>query len=590
MVKNIDKYTEEISQIISYCPIPLSKIHLKKMGMEHLIPHIKVYKYSEHIKKLDRRDNIYITLDGQLVKSAYELLFANFLYLNNIEYSYNLVIPVKGTSFRYDFKVKDIYFEIFGYYGSDYIKRMNEKIELYHRNKLKLVGLQRDFFNCRYSTLYKKLINLCKEHGIKSEGFFEYKQELFLSGSKNFLGYIYSNLESYILKNNTLPNSYELRKMELGRLEPIINKFGGYKAVSEQLGLDSERFRNSWDEIKSKREFLNLCKLVKRIPTDKDYEKYGLCGLLRYLRNNKKKEEYENLARSEGYKSYNEQKGIKDPGYWNLNVVINEIKPLCVKLGRIPTKSELLELGLSDLESALQQYTSREELSEILGFPTYNSQNDIKSYTFFELNEELSPIIKQLGYLPSRKELENLGRKELYSHICKFGGPTVVAKKCETQTFSEYHGIKESGFWTNENNINMLVCNELLPLVKELGYIPNESYLRNQGMYEISLLIQKMGGRKQVSKRIGYPTYTEFKGIREDGFWENKDNLIMLINRKLKPIVNELGYIPTEKYLKEQGLRDVRKLIEKFGGRKKISDYLGYPTYRQMMLEQNPKN
>ncbi|MCU9601775.1 RNA-binding protein [Pallidibacillus thermolactis] len=64
----------------------------------------------------------------------------------------------------------------------------------------------------------------------------------------------------------------------------------------------------------------------------------------------------------------------------------------------------------------------------------------------------------------------------------------------------------------------------------------------------------------------------------------------MLINRKLKPIVNELGYIPTEKYLKEQGLRDVRKLIEKFGGRKKISDYLGYPTYRQMMLEQNPKN
>ncbi|PTY73572.1 hypothetical protein B5V88_16975 [Heyndrickxia sporothermodurans] len=480
--------------------------------------------------------------------------------------------------------------EIFGYFGQKYNERKEEKINLYRKHKLKLISLDSRFFQCRYETLYQKLVSLCKSNGIKSESFFDYNQNLFLSGSRDFLGFIRSKLSTYITRHNTLPNSRELRNMGFSGLERIINNLGGYKEVCNQLGLDSERFRNSWNEVNSKSKFLWLCEKVNRIPTDKDYEKYGLGGLKRYVYKNQKKMIYEELAREKGFASIVELKEIMPSGYWSLSTIKDTITPLCELFSRIPTKSELLELGMSELECAIQQYTSREELSRILGVPTYNLQNGVRPYIFEDLKDELTPIVKQFGYLPSRKELDSIGKKKLYHHIDKFGGPSKFAEKLNIPTFSQYRGIKRDGFWKDEKNLFLLIEHELLPLVQELGFIPNESFLRNEGLYEISQLIQKFGKRKKMSEYLGFPTYSEYKGTRENGYWEDVTNLKTLILEKLLPLVEKLGYIPTEKYLKERGLRELRLLIEKFGGRNKISDYLGYPTYNQVKNEELKNN
>lgn len=579
-MNRLKKYEEELALIASFCPIPLSNIHLKKMEKEYLIPYFQIKELEQSRSK--RTGRSYITLEGKLSKSSYELLVANFFYINEIDNSYDLIIPAEETNFRYDFRIGEIFIEIFGYYGQKYSVRKKEKIELYERNELQLISLDSLFFQCRYRKLYEKLMNLCKEYMIKTADFAEYNQSLFLSGSRDFLGYIQSKLSFYISENNTLPNSSELRNMGFSGIERIINNLGGFKCVCEQLGLNSERFRNSWNEVNSEQEFLILCEKAKRIPTEKDYEEYGLRGLRKYITRNQKKTKFEELARGNGFVSIIEHKGIKPSGYWNILRIIETIKPLSELFNRIPTKAELLELGMSELESAIQQHTSRDELSEVLGVETYNSQNGVKKYTFDDLKNELISIVKELGYLPSRKELGSLGKENLYSHINKFGGQSFVANKLNTVTFSEYRGIKSDGFWGNRGNLYMLIEQELLPLVRELGYIPTESYLRRHGLYEISMLVQKFGGRRRVGEYLGYPTYSEYKGIKEAGFWEEKGNLKMMVHKKLLPLVKDLGYIPTEEYLVENGLREMRKLIERFGGRNRISEYLGYPTYKEV--------
>ncbi|MGG3691783.1 hypothetical protein [Heyndrickxia ginsengihumi] len=587
-MEKLKNHEEEIAKIASSCPIPLSNIHLKRMEKDYLIPY---FKNNEELEQShNRKGRAYITLDGKLVKSSYELLVSNFFHVNEIDYCYDLVIPAEETDFRYDFRIGEIFIEIFGYYGQKYNERKKEKIELYERHKLQLISLDSLFFQCRYRKVYEKLTDLCKEYVIKTDDFAEYNQFLFLSGSKDFLGYIQSKLLIYISENNTLPNSAELREMGFSGIERIINNLGGFKDACDQLGLNSDRFRKSWNEVNSKREFLSLCERVKRIPTDKDYEEYGLGGLKNFIKKNQKKKKLEELARRIGFVSIIEQRGIRPSGHWDMLRIIETIKPLCDLLERIPTKSELLDQGMSELESAIQRYTSREELSKILAISTYNLQNGVKTYIFEDLKEELTPIIRDLGYFPSRKELNCFGKGNLYGHINKFGGPSVVANKLNTVTFSDYRGIKGDGFWRDKENIYMLVEHELLPLVQELGYIPNESFLRRQGLYEISMLIQKFGGRKKIGQYIGFPTYSEYKGLRDVGFWKDIGNLKLLIHEKLLPIVKDTGYIPTEEYLVKNKLREIRLLIERFGGRKKISEYLGYPTYKEVKIRGEQKS
>ncbi|MBL5793589.1 hypothetical protein B5V88_10485 [Heyndrickxia sporothermodurans] len=52
------KYEKELSQIASFCPLPLSKVHLKRMDKEHLIFYFDEKK--EDISNDRRRGRIYM--------------------------------------------------------------------------------------------------------------------------------------------------------------------------------------------------------------------------------------------------------------------------------------------------------------------------------------------------------------------------------------------------------------------------------------------------------------------------------------------------------------------------------------------------
>jgi len=93
------------------------------------------------------------TMQGEKVKSVEELIIANFLYLNSIEYEYEKPYPYSNTMYRPDFYLKDydIYIEHFGVDENNqakwltpfnelkYVEEMELKRETHKKNNTKLL-------------------------------------------------------------------------------------------------------------------------------------------------------------------------------------------------------------------------------------------------------------------------------------------------------------------------------------------------------------------------------------------------------------------------------------------------------------------
>ena len=84
------------------------------------------------------------TSNGEMVRSSFELLVANWLYDHGISYDYEPQIA--DTRFMADFKVGDYFVEVCGMHGMDndrfgYDARLRQKEELYERHGLDYVLL-----------------------------------------------------------------------------------------------------------------------------------------------------------------------------------------------------------------------------------------------------------------------------------------------------------------------------------------------------------------------------------------------------------------------------------------------------------------
>lgn len=145
------------------------------------------------------------TINGETLRSVQEVMIANFLYLNNIDYKYeepyNKKVKLFNKPYMPDFYItqgdKEAYIEHFGMYSKDkltkvfttqelnlYEKRMNEKIMLHHKynttlittfpkyedGKELLVHLKEELEKCgftlktrNYKEVYERLVETSKD-------------------------------------------------------------------------------------------------------------------------------------------------------------------------------------------------------------------------------------------------------------------------------------------------------------------------------------------------------------------------------------------------------------------------------------------
>ncbi len=116
--------TKEIGEMFGVSAHVVS-IRMKKYGIKPRLPGYNQIRYTGK--------------DGHELLSGLEMRVDDWLFEHDIKHVYEPPLPFRGKA---DFLVKDIYIEVWGVsHNAAYSDRVKEKVRLYKKNGLKLIGL-----------------------------------------------------------------------------------------------------------------------------------------------------------------------------------------------------------------------------------------------------------------------------------------------------------------------------------------------------------------------------------------------------------------------------------------------------------------
>lgn len=221
---------------------------------EELILEYKKYKINEGkslpngikgyidywVEKRINQENI-ITIQGELVKSASEAVIANFLYKNNILYSYEKIYTelmdnnkIYKPDFTIDIGGEEIYIEYFGLDDEKYNKNKKEKIKFHKEHNNKFIELDKT-----------PLENIEKELSIKL-------QEFGIKLNKRSDEEIYSR----ILDNNKLSLIYPFKNFFYDVIDVIkesINRDNYQRIITDYI----EKLNSEKEQAKKQYSYIN---------------------------------------------------------------------------------------------------------------------------------------------------------------------------------------------------------------------------------------------------------------------------------------------------------------------------------------------
>ena len=122
-------------------------------------------------KYVPQKATTFKCFDGHIVRSKGELVIDNHLYRLGLDHEYENIIRVRGKSIKYDWFLPKYkaYIEYWGYFGKDYMKRKDEKLDLYRKGKLKLISIEDIMLKDIYSNLEKELARFIEMREINKE-------------------------------------------------------------------------------------------------------------------------------------------------------------------------------------------------------------------------------------------------------------------------------------------------------------------------------------------------------------------------------------------------------------------------------------
>ena len=184
-------------------------------------------------------------------------------------------------------------------------------------------------------------------------------------------------------------------------------------------------------------------------------------------------------------------------GYWKeFSNVENELNPIIEQLGHFPTQKELTERNKGGIIGVFKHHGGIIKVRELLGYKFFRKQENYWK-DFNNLEKELIPIIKQLGHFPSARKLLFLGHSDLVLAIRRhYNGFR------KTRIKFGYEPVKKiEGYWKEFSNVE----NELNPIIEQLGHFPTENELKEIGKGQLSKPIWKYhGGVGVVREKMGY--------------------------------------------------------------------------------------
>lgn len=231
-LQNYENYNTYEELILEYKKYKINEVKSLPNGIKGYIDY--------WVEKRINQENI-ITIQGELVKSASEAVIANFLYKNNILYSYEKIYTelmdnnkIYKPDFTIDIGGEEIYIEYFGLDDEKYNKNKKEKIKFHKEHNNKFIELDKT-----------PLENIEKELSIKL-------QEFSIKLNKRSDEEIYSR----ILDNNKLSLIYPFKNFFYDVIDVIkesINRDNYQRIITDYI----EKLNSEKDQAKKQYSYIN---------------------------------------------------------------------------------------------------------------------------------------------------------------------------------------------------------------------------------------------------------------------------------------------------------------------------------------------
>lgn len=374
-----------------------------------------------------------------------------------------------------------------------------------------------------------------------------------------------------------MPIKAELLKAGRGDLaKAIIKGHGGIEVVAERLGLQLPSYkrkkRGYWEDFANVtselQNFIAEHGVPGVMPTQADLTRAGPTSLANAIDHHG------------GIYAVAERLGLRlsharrSDGYWDDFVNVERELLAFVSeygtLGVMPSRNDLRQAGLHDLNGALEKHGGTSVVAERL-----NLKPKIKPMghwdDFKNVEAALGTYIEEqgaAGVMPTISELRHTGLNSLAVAITKkYGGVATVAKRLGLELS---YTAKPGGYWSDISRIKQ----ELYQFNTERGMpgiMPTSGELQKAGRSDLVTAITNHGGFPSIAEALGFTyKYT----AKPDRYWEDFTNVQQGI-LDFNQAQGISGRMPTTIELRDAGKHSLAAAINAHGGFPAVAKRLG---------------
>jgi len=269
-----DNLTREIKSIMNNDEFPSTTLIEKKLG-GGAIRSIAMFGGVSKVAQLMGYNSTYFytTSDGHYVHSSNEYLFDEFLYSRGIPHEVNGLIP--NSKFRYDFKIGELFFEIWGFncnlkqkINQEYNEKRKKKEYCYDSQGLKLISIEFDVFEKPLDAIENYFVNLMSNLGFDTLAkMTNYSLHSVVNNIKIWNeDKIIVELNKVISEIGRFPRMTDLKKIN-SPLIGAVTKYGGFNYFADKMGYECRKKSGYWTEEKIIEELTTIIENLGKFPS-----------------------------------------------------------------------------------------------------------------------------------------------------------------------------------------------------------------------------------------------------------------------------------------------------------------------------------
>lgn len=232
---------------------------------------------------------------------------------------------------------------------------------------------------------------------------------------------IIKEIQNIIDKTGHFPTDAELKDIKKSKLSNIIHSYGGITKfrtlMKYELSYKPDGYWTNESIIKKLKEVISE---LGHFPTHSEFKSINIRGLEHAISEHGGFTKFRKLM---GYKLLQ-----KPRGYWNDEVIVNELKEICTNLGHFPTQKELISISQCGLSVAVAKHGG---LTKYCLLFNYDLNKTPRSYWNDKIIvKELKIIVDKLNHFPTKNELISMERCDLWWAIRFHGGINKFRETC----------------------------------------------------------------------------------------------------------------------------------------------------------------